>query len=193
MSLDTMTGPRKRREGANTLFSLWLFLFFGLILSGCNRGLAPVQSSSTARPGFGGTVRFVSAWPPPDSVQDIRVVAFYNYPPTSIYNDVLTGKAKVYPALGTSGPSKFVDSLSYQFTFDSPATFQYVVVAMQYGSNVLQDWKVVGAYGYSHGAGSPKPVTVPADSFVNGINIDVDFQNTPPTPFVGSSSPAQRN
>ncbi len=173
--------------------SLCLCASCGLILSSCNRGLAPVQASSAVQPGFGGTIRFVSAWPPVDSVQDLRVVAFDNYPPTNIFGEVTSGQAKVYPAIGSTGLSKFVDSLSYKFDLDSAETFQYVVVAMQYGSNPLQDWKVVGAYGYSHGQGSPQPVTVPPNSFVNGIDIEVDFQNTPPTPLNGIASPAARH
>jgi hypothetical protein len=123
-------------------------------------------------------------------VQDLRIVAFYGYPPTNIIGEVTSGQAKVYPGIGMTGLPKFVDSLSYDFTLDSAATFQYVVVAMQYGSNVFQDWKVVGAYGYSHGAGSPKTVVVPPNTFVNGIDIDVDFQNTPPTPSGSLASPA---
>jgi hypothetical protein len=181
--------------GPSLLACLSLFLCFscGSILEGCNRGLAPVQTSSTSRPGFGGTIRFVSAWPPPDSVQDLRVVAFDNYPPTNIFGEVTSGQAKVFPAIGSPGLTKFVDSLSYKFDLDSAETFQYVVVAMQYGSNALQDWKVVGAFGYSHGQGSPQPVTVPPNSFVNGIDLEVDFKNTPPTPLNGIASPAPRH
>lgn len=185
---------RRIRKIKSALLSLCLCTSCVLILAGCNRGLAPTQAStSVVQPGFGGTVRFISAWPPSDSVQDLRVVAFYNYPPTNIFTEVTGGQAEVYPAIGATGLSKFVDSLSYKFTLDSAATFRYVVVAMQYGSNILQDWKVVGAYGYSHGVGQPDSVVVPAGSFVNGIDIDVDFKNTPPTPFSGVSSASERN
>ncbi|MCL4510981.1 MAG: hypothetical protein M1470_07925 [Bacteroidetes bacterium] len=149
----------------------------GVILSGCTHGLEPFK----VQPGFGGTIRFVLPWPPHDSVRDIRVVAFYDYPPKNIIGEVLSGQAKVYPPIGSTPLPTFVDSLQYTFDTD-PATFQYLVVALQYGPNVFSDWKVVGAYGYSHGVGSPKPVIIPEDSYVNGIDIEVDFQNTPPTP-----------
>lgn len=182
-----------RIENSIRLILICLFAACFPILSGCNQGLSPTQASSSVKPGFGGTVRFVSAWPPADSVQDLRIVAFHNYPPTNIYNEVLNRQAVVYPAIGMSGLPKFVDSLSYAFTFDSAATFQYVVVALQYGSNIFQDWKVVGAYGYSHGKGSPKTVVVPPNTFVNGIDIDVDFENTPPTPFSSLASPVSGN
>ncbi len=173
--------------------ALLLSVLSALVLQGCNHGLAPLQTSTGIQPGFGGTIYFTSAWPPTDSVQDLRIVAFYNYPPTDVYNEVLSGKAEVFPAIGTTGLSKFVDSLSYNFTLDSAASFQYVVVAMQYGPNVFQDWEVVGAYGYSHGAGSPEPVEVPPGTFVNGIDIYVDFKNLPPNPLGGIASPSPRH
>ena len=165
-----------------------LLVVLSVSLLGCTHGLEPIS----VQPGFSGTVRFISAWPPPDSVHDIRVVAFYHYPPQNIIGDVLGGNAKVYPPIGTSAPAFFVDTLSYNFTLDSAAVFQYVVVAMQYGPNLLSDWKVVGAYGYSHGVGSPKSVTVKPNSFISGIDIDVDFKNTPPTPGGASASTASK-
>ncbi len=159
-----------------------IFIFsVSIFLSGCSHGLEPPAAPLT-QTGFGGTVYFISSWPPADSVLDIRIVAFYNYPPQNIINEVLAGQAKVYPLLGASAPALFVDSLTYSFVLDSSSTFQYVVVAMEYGANISTDWKVVGAYGYSHGVGSPDSVVVPKNTFVNGINIDVDFKNTPPTP-----------
>ncbi len=177
---------------SHAVIGLCLGVAYLVFLSGCNGGLSPVQSSSNVQPGFGGTVRFVSPWPPADSVQDFRVVAFFNYPPSNIIAEVSSGQAKVYPAIGSSGPAKFVDSLSYAFYLDSSATFHYVAVALQYGPNVLQDWKVVGAYGYSHGVGRPDSVVVKAGEFVNGINIDVDFKNTPPNPLSSIASPVHR-
>lgn len=88
----------------------------------------------------------------------------------------------MYPSIGAAALPLFVDSLSYTFSLDSSSTFQYVAVAMQYGSNIYTDWKVVGAYGYLHGVGAPKSVVIPQNTFVSGININVDFENTPPTP-----------
>ncbi|MCL5268309.1 MAG: hypothetical protein M1469_09435 [Bacteroidetes bacterium] len=165
-----------------------VLLVLSFSLSACTHGLEPIS----VQPGFSGTVRFISSWPPPDSIYDIRVVAFYHYPPQNIIGDVLSGNARVYPSIGTSAPTFFVDTLSYNFTLDSAAVFQYVVVAMQYGPNLLSDWKVVGAYGFSHGVGSPKAVVVKSNNFVNGIDIDVDFKNTPPTPGGASASTASK-
>ena len=167
------------------------FVFLaGILFSGCSHGLEP-PAAPAIQPGFGGTVHFVSQWPHPpgDSVYDIRVVAFFNYPPQNILNEVIEGQAVVYPPIGSTAPALFVDSLSYSFDVRSSATFQYVAVAMQYGPDSFNDWKVVGAYGYSHGVGTPDSVVIPENTFINGINIDVDFQNTPPTP-IGTASVA---
>lgn len=157
-------------------------------LPGCSHGLEPLP----IQPGFGGTIRFVSDWPPQDSVYDIRVVAFYNYPPTNIIGEVESGNAKVYPAISASAWPLFVDSLTYSFILDSASTFQYVAVAMQYGANILSDWKVVGAYGYSHGIGAPKAVIIPPNTVINDIDIEVDFKNTPPTPVSASIAAASK-
>ncbi|MGC8594315.1 MAG: hypothetical protein ACP5US_04040 [Candidatus Kryptoniota bacterium] len=154
-----------------------LLFLIAIFSPGCTHGISPLS----VQPGFGGSIHFTSAWPSPDSVKDIRVVAFYHYPPVDIIGEVLSGAAKVYPPIGSTSLPLFVDSLNYRFETD-PSTFEYVVVALQYGPNLFSDWKVVGAYGYEHGVGKPKKVIIPEDTFVNGINIDVDFKNTPPTP-----------
>lgn len=163
-----------------------LSIFTTLFFIGCTHGITPLS----VQPGFGGTIHFTSEWPPLDSVKDIRVVAFYHYPPIDIIGEILSGAAKVYPPIGSSALPLFVDSLGYRFETD-PATFEYVVVALQYGPNLFSDWKVVGAYGYEHGVGKPKKVIIPEDTFVNGINIDVDFKNTPPTPFTNGNIAAR--
>jgi len=165
---------------------LVLAIIFCVTFCGCTHGLEPAPAPEV-QPGFGGTVYF-SNWPhpPADSVYDIRIVAFYKYPPLNIINEVLTGQAKIYPPIGGAALPLFVDSLSYIFDLDSSSTFQYVVIAMQYGSNTFVDWKVVGAYGYLNGVGSPEGVVVPENTFANGINIYVNFKNPPPTP--GNSS-----
>ncbi len=157
-------------------FSLLIFL------SGCNHGLAPLP----VQPGFGGTIKFVSTWPPQDSVYDIRVVAFYDYPPTNIIGEVESGSARVYPAISANPWPLFVNSLAYSFSLDSSSTFQYVAVALRYGANIFADWKVVGAYGYSHGVGEPKTVVIPPNTIINNIDIEVDFKNIPPTPLSAS-------
>jgi len=166
------------------------FFIFGIsfFALACSHGLEPPVTPAV-KPGFGGTVYF-SNWlhPPADSVYDIRVVAFYNYPPQDILSEVLSGKAKVYPPISGAAAQLFVDSLSYTFNLDSSATFQYVAVAMRDSLNLFlsSSWKVAGVYGDSLSVGVRKNVVVPANTFVNGINIYVDFKNPPPAPFNNS-------
>jgi hypothetical protein len=166
----------------------------GLIASGCTHGLEP-PPVPTAQPGFGGTVYFISSWPHPpvDSVYDIRVVAFYSYPPQNILTAVLDSQVLVYPPIGPgTTPKLFVDSMSYLLDVTSPKTFKYVAVAMEYGPNYETDWKVVGAYGYSHGIGAPDSVVIPPNTFVNGIDVNVDFKNPPPNPLSTSTAAASK-
>jgi len=169
-------------------------ILFGMVFSSCTHGLEPPRVPKV-QPGFGGTVYFVSPWPHPpvDSVYDIRVVAFYNYPPQNILTAVLNSQVLVYPPIGPgTAPKLFVDSMSYLFDVTSATTFKYVAVAMEYGPNYETDWKVVGAYGYSHGIGAPDSVVIPANTFLNGTDVNVDFKNPPPNPLSGSTASASK-
>lgn len=183
----------RRSQNFKFIILIAFALLSGLTFSACTHGLEPM-SKPPVQPGFGGTIYFASPWPhpPSDSVYDIRVVAFHNYPSQNIFSEVLTGQAKVFPPIGAASPPFFVDSLSYTFDLDSSATFQYVAVAMQYGPNVFTDWKVVGVYGDPLDVGNRESVVVPANTFVNGINIYVNFKNPPPTPPVTSVAAASR-
>jgi hypothetical protein len=71
-------------------------LFVLIFLQSCNHGLKPteVELPPTAeKPGFGGIVFFKGTWP--DTIYDLRVVSFRNYPPQGILNEVHAGKGKV--------------------------------------------------------------------------------------------------
>ncbi|MGO9480239.1 MAG: hypothetical protein ACLP05_00465 [Candidatus Kryptoniota bacterium] len=169
------------------------FASLSSFISGCGHGLEP-PPAELVQPGFGGTVYFEN-WPhpPADSVYDIRVVAFYNYPPQSIITAVLDGQVQVFPTIGIgTTPKLFVDSMSYSFKVASPTVFRYVAVAMEYGPNDEADWKAVGAYGYSHGVGAPDSVVIPPNTYVNGIDINVDFKNPPPNPLSASVTAASK-
>ena len=73
---------------------IFLIAPFLLFLLSCDHGLKPTEAGTLIyeEPGFGGTVYFKGTWP--DTVYDLRVVAFRNYPPSDIINEVLGGKAK---------------------------------------------------------------------------------------------------
>lgn len=159
-----------------------------LLMAGCDEGLAPFDESQPS--GFSGVIRFKN-WPPPDSVQELRVVAFFEYPTDSagILNILLAGGAAVYPPVGTKGLAQYVDSLSYTFTNieSSPnlqvANYKYIIIAQKYGSNIFTDWRPAGVYTLKPGTFEPAPVRVLLHKIVSGIDFDVDFHNPPPKPW----------
>jgi hypothetical protein len=155
-----------------------------LLFAGCDSELGPLQSPS----GFSGVIRFKN-WPPADSVHDMRLVVFEAFPTDSagILLTLLAGHGAVYPAIGTKFPS-FVDSLPYVFTTTDGTNLQiksyaYVIVAQQYGPNVLADWRPVGVYPAVGGSFTPAPVRVILHHVIPGIDMLVDFHNLPPKPW----------
>jgi hypothetical protein len=149
-----------------------------LIFLSCDHGLKPPEREITQQyeePGFGGTVYFKGSWP--DTIYDLRVVAFRKYPPQNIINEVLQGMAKFSEKL----PQR-VDSTNYKVTADT-GKWEYVVVALQYGSNIFSDWKAVGVYDTTPEDTIPTPIYIPYGKFLRGVNITCDFNNPPPQPF----------
>ncbi len=165
-----------------TGFVVALHLLF--LSSGCDTGLSPLNEPS----GFRGVIRFKN-WPPADSVRELRIVAFESFPSDSagIIATLLSGRAAVYPPLDKRLP-RFVDSLEYEFTTKQGLNLQlknyeYVIVALQYGPNVLTDWRPAAVYATMLGAFDPAPVRVLLHRIAPNINIQVDFRNLPPRPW----------
>lgn len=154
-----------------------LFILLLLFYS-CDHGLKPPATETSTQyeePGFGGTVYFKGTWP--DTIYDLRVVAFRNYPPKNIINEVIEGKAKFSQSL-----PKRVDSVRYEVLADT-GKWEYVVVALQYGANIFSDWKAIGVYDTTIADTIPTPIYIPYGRFLRGINITCDFNNPPPQPF----------
>lgn len=157
--------------------SLLFTAVLGLLLASCDHGLDPALADSD--PGFGGKVRVDGAWPPQDSVRQLRVVAFRNYPPSDILAEVLGGTAV------------FSDELPYgeaeisytQQDETLKGVFRYVVVAQNYGDDLFADWKVVGVYTLSGDDEDPSQIDLGAGRYVGGVDIRVNFHDLPPQPF----------
>jgi hypothetical protein len=168
--------------GTHFFYTLLISLLF--LNPGCDTGLAPLNEPS----GFSGVIHY-SNWPPPDSVRDLRLVAFEKFPSDSsgIIAALLSGKAVIYPPVGPIRLPTFVDAAEYTFSTDGTTlqvkTYEYVVVALQYGSNFLADWKPVGVYTTTPGSFDPAPVRVLLHKITPDININVDFHNPPPKPW----------
>ena len=156
-------------------------LFVSLFhFQGCDQGLSP-ESAATHGPVYGisGTVYFAN-WPPSDSVLDLRVVSFKNFPSQDIIDEVLQGRAGYTETLQPYG----ADSLRYTLLLSPipPGAFAYTVVAQRFGPNIRADWKAVGEYYANGDTSGPGIIIVPADSILPGADIRVDFRKPPRGP-----------
>ena len=167
------------------------FIFTGLFVlvlffSACDHGLAPSGGKAPEKPtGISGVLYFKN-WPPPDSVFNIKLVAFRNYPPENMMDEVVSGNAKTLPTDLTASLPFWIDSLEYQLELP-PGIFAYIAVAHQFGDNIFEDWQAAGQYDLTPQDTLPTPVTVIADSIISGIDVYVDFDNLPSQPFKLSS------
>jgi hypothetical protein len=165
----------------------WKTIFFiignAVALLSCDKGIAP--SPSQAPPVVTGWMEGMihcQHWPPADSLLDLRLVAFKVFPPGDIIAEVQTGRAVVYPPIGGSALPFYVDSIAYLFSLPV-GTFQYVVVAQQYGPSILADWRAVGQFDLDSNYATVSPVTIVERDTARGIDINVDFSNPPPPPI----------
>jgi len=135
-------------------------------------GISPETGGLSPLPyGISGMIYFRN-WPPTDSIRDLRLVAFKNYPSQSIVTEVLQGSARYTETLQ---PYK-ADSIAYTLLLSPlpPGKIAFIAVGQQFGPNVQADWRLVGEYVDTASQGA---VFVPADSIISGINIRVDFNN----------------
>ncbi len=152
-----------------------------LLFPACDGGLEAPKDSRT---GLAGTVRYLGgaeAWPPADSIFDVRVVAFQNYPPENILVELLGGTAFFTP-----------DSLPYfaqesEFLIELndplPERIEYLVVALQNGPSATSDWLAVGVYTESGDHSEPSALRIQPGTIIDNLVINVDFANLPPQPF----------
>lgn len=121
-----------------------------------------------------------AAWPAPDSVIELRVVAFDKRPidASEILGAVLAGKAVFSDTL-----PRFVDRTTFSIEVkNAPRTFEYVVVALRYGPDFTSNWRMLDVYSVTGDATQPSSVTL---NVLDNKHIDfhVDFANLPPQPF----------
>jgi hypothetical protein len=161
-----------------------------IVFQACDEGLGPLNEAA----GFKGVISYKN-WPPPDSMLELRLVAFTEYPADSsgILTALLSGRAVVYPPV-TEGVErsgitlgKFRDSVHYDFSMKGTTlqlgTYNYVVLAWRYGPNFLADWRPAGVYTTTPNSFDPAPVRVLLHKVTPDIDIDVDFRNLPPKPW----------
>jgi hypothetical protein len=159
-----------------------VFIIILIFTNKCDHGLAPPEPE-VKMTGISGTI-FYQHWPAADSLYDLRLVIFQNYPPDSILSEVMNGRAVVYPAIGEPSLTCNIDTAYYLVEL-SPASYQYIVVAQQYKPNFQEQasWRVVGQYDTTLTDTLPTAVNVIQDSILEKIDIYVDFDHLPIQPF----------
>ena len=160
--------------------SLWLLCF---ALLSCDEGLGPSSQNGPIVPsGFSGLITF-RHWEAVDSLYDLRLVAFTNFPPGDIVTEVLQGRALVYPSLQSDQPLAISGTDSLRYTVGVPPnSYPYVVVAHRFGPDLYNDWRPDGQYDLDTNLTIPSPVVVTAGESTPAIDIIVDFANPPPPP-----------
>lgn len=165
--------------------SAYLFFVILLILpsAGCDReGLNP---NVYQEPGISGRIIFAGALPPPDSLRDLRIVAVPYYPVDTTFAelfDKIVNKGIIPFSEGMAGQAAAHGIVPYHMNV-KPQTYYYVAAVQLFGVNFLQDWRVVGIYGYTAANPAPEPVTVREGKISDNIDITVDFYSLPVQPF----------
>lgn len=161
--------------------SLALASAIACVVSACDEGLKLIPTYVPTGT-ISGLITYHN-WPPRDSLVDLRIVAFTEFPPTNVIRAVLNGTAIVHPPIGdTALVPLYVDSLRYGFRIRA-GHYPYVVVAQQFGHDVMKDWRVVGQYDLDSNLVIPEAIDVPENGLLSNINFNVDFKNPPPQPF----------
>ena len=158
-------------------------LILAFFATGCDQGVDPFPPVDPSADGAISGIITYQNWPPLDSLFDLRIVAFRDFPPGDVVGAVLGGRAIVHPGLGDTALVPFlVDSLRFRFSLP-PGEYRYLAVVHRFGRNIFSDWRAVGQYDTDSDPLVPTPVVVPAGDTLRGIAIPVDFVNRPPPPF----------
>jgi hypothetical protein len=164
------------------IFTILFLGFLIYIISGCDKGIEPAAPTPT---GFSGTVTFTGTWP--KGIQRTHVVVF---------NHFIQSSADFSPP----NLSFVVDSIPYgskTFTYNSvinsfisllqvsPGDYKYIIVAQSKTPALSldrKDWFVVGVYTTTGDQSKPGTMLISDGMNTPGININVDFNNSPPQP-----------
>jgi hypothetical protein len=150
--------------------NVFLFFICILVIFSCDHGIDPKE---WADPGFGGKISFIGKWPPPDSLVDLRLVVYKKYPPPNFFEFVKFSEQLKFN----------VNSYEYKI-YIPPGDYEYVAIAQQYGPNLFLHWRTVGFYTITSDKKYPSIISVKENTFINNMDITVDFDHLPIQPFV---------
>lgn len=157
------------------MMKIVLLIFISFYIIACDGGLNPEIERNAY---IHGKIVFKSPrdkFPPKDSLKDLRVVCFKNYPPSNIIEDVLTGKAY----FTENSLSYDQDTVPFQIKIaDPPTELKYIVAAQNYGT--LLQWRAIGVYHINQD--SITSINVQTGEKYE-IEIQVDWEKIPYQPF----------
>lgn len=155
-----------------------LFTLLIAIIVSCDGGLKPEPESRSYLTGNVIFTNSIEDWVPADSLYDLRVVAFKNFPPENVILEVLGGQAY----FTQDSLEYYVENVSFKLEIpDAPVELKYIAVAQQYDS-VLTAWRAVGVYNTSGDNAEHSSIFIEKGE-TKEISITVDFTNLPPQPF----------
>lgn len=163
------------------IFKILLILIVVNIISSCYHGIEPKDDTSVKQ-GISGTI-FFKNWPDSSTLLDLRLIIFENYPPVDIFTEITNGRATVYPSLGSpENLPFFTDSTDFLVGLNT-GVYEYIVVAQQFGTDILNDWRAVGQYDTTLFDSIPTSIEIVTESIYSNVNIFVDFDSLPGQPF----------
>lgn len=166
-----------------------IFLTLILLTFSCgDYGIEPKPETPADKiSGFKGKVTFVNQWP--DSIKRAFVVVFKDPLLTAADFTVFNLKflsreiplgATVYEF--SSLDSAYIPEVPGPFP---PGSYAYVAVAQQSTEEISlarKDWFVSGVYYANNDTTKPGTLVIPEHTFIENVNIIVDFNNPPPQP-----------
>lgn len=138
------------------------------LLAACDGGLAPPDAPPTGT--IRGTVHYAGAWPPADSLRDLRFVAMRFVPQDTA--DFLELSRLVF---SPHTLQRFVDHDTFVVRDVAAGAYVYSGIAQQYSPSLFA-WRPVGLYEANDG------VFFVSSGETTDVAITVDFRALPPFP-----------
>ena len=157
-----------------------VILIIAVIISGCDKGLAPEPVAEEA--GFSGAITFSGTWP--DSVQRTHLIVFRD-PINSAGDFNFENLGYVSPGIPNGAEIYNYNTNDTALVPIKAGTYSYVAVAQSKTPElalVREAWYVVGVYYNPGDTTHPGTLYIPENTLVKDINILCDFDNPPPQP-----------
>ena len=168
-------------------YQIFIILILIAALVSCDKGLSPDLAEEKA--GFGGTVTFSGEWNP--AITQTHVVVFKD--PLLTVNDFNVFNLSFVSETIPNGTQSYIYSTNDENALIStiePGNISYIAVAQSLRDTITlnrEDWIVVGLFYSDNDNAVPGILTLKEGVFIDGVNINCDFNNPPPQPPGGAT------